>query len=474
MTPPVISFQLPSQGLKVMAGADYILAPDIQHTELDDFSIQWEHNGKIISTDVTCTFNSTELGKHIVSVISSNCDGKTQYDLNIEVLDHEPYVVSFRKQYYAGDENIRYTYAGYGVYLRPHIEYFDNPSYRWLVNGEEVTGENSESYIFTPTTPGEYKVTVAVSNGSKSQPQQIGRNVSRASSEIRKTVTVNCVNGIPAEKYRAESSSSSMLWNKIYDFSPAPGQFINKTSAGGYTGNEKTMEQAINFATNRLTARGYLSLGAWGGYVIVGFDHSVKNNQGNGYDFAIQGNAFSSSNEPGIVWVMQDANGNGLPDDEWYELRGSATGAPGVIQDYEVTYYRPAAPYASYVRWYDRFGNTGKVERNQYHGQEYYYPNWMPESYTIYGTLLPHKTEYGGNFPYDWGYVDNCGTDAFGGDNITGDEQMNGFKISNAIYQNGKPVKLDYIDFIKIQCGIMSTHPSFGEVSTEVFSVKDL
>ena len=42
--------------------------------------------------------------------------------------------------------------------------------------------------------------------------------------------------------------------------------------------------------------------------------------------FAIQGNAFDSSNEPGIVWVMQDVNGNGLPDDEWYELRGSETG----------------------------------------------------------------------------------------------------------------------------------------------------
>ena len=29
--------------------------------------------------------------------------------------------------------------------------------------------------------------------------------------------------------------------------------------------------------------------------------------------FSIKGNAFDSSNEPGIVWVMQDVNGDGLP-----------------------------------------------------------------------------------------------------------------------------------------------------------------
>ena len=39
---------------------------------------------------------------------------------------------------------------------------------------------------------------------------------------------------------------------------------------------------------------------------------------------------------------MQDINGNGQPDDEWYELKGSETGIDGTIQDYEVTYYRPA------------------------------------------------------------------------------------------------------------------------------------
>ena len=60
-----------------------------------------------------------------------------------------------------------------------------------------------------------------------------------------------------------------------------------------------------------------------------------------------------------------------------------------------------------------------------------------------------------GHAPYQWGYVDNCGDDNFAGDSYDGSGQMNGFKISNAMYPDGKPVKLDYIDFIKVQCGVM-------------------
>ncbi len=104
-----------------------------------------------------------------------------------------------------------------------------------------------------------------------------------------------------------------------------------------------------------------------------------------------KGMPFATSNEPGIVWVMQDTNGNGLPDDEWYELRGSETGKSTTIQDYEVTYFRHPAPYAMHNRYIDCFGKEGSVLRNQYHSQEYYYPLWMSESYTIRGTLIPEQ-----------------------------------------------------------------------------------
>ena len=52
-TPPIISFLLPPQGLKVKQNTDYVLTPDIQHSDLPDFSIKWEIDGKEVSTETS-------------------------------------------------------------------------------------------------------------------------------------------------------------------------------------------------------------------------------------------------------------------------------------------------------------------------------------------------------------------------------------------------------------------------------------
>ena len=72
----------------------------------------------------------------------------------------------------------------------------------------------------------------------------------------------------------------------------------------------------------------------------MGFDHSIDNSSSGykgGYNFSITGNAFKGSSDPGIVYVMQDTNGNTLPDDEWYELKGSEYGKEETVQEYAVT-----------------------------------------------------------------------------------------------------------------------------------------
>lgn len=91
--------------------------------------------------------------------------------------------------------------------------------------------------------------------------------------------------------------------------------------------------------------------------------------------FKIYGNANYNPNawqdrpggsaEPGIVLVSKDENGNGLPDDEWYELAGSEYGTDTEIRDYEITYYRPEPENAD-VRWIDNQGNEGYVYRNTF------------------------------------------------------------------------------------------------------------
>ena len=171
------------------------------------------------------------------------------------------------------------------------------------------------------------------------------------------------------EYYRPKTSASNDTCNVVYEYMPAPGQFINELKTGGFNGTQTTLPAANDYAMARLKKNLFVSLGAFGGYIVVGFDHSIDNT--GGYDFGIMGNMFKNSSEPGVVWVMQDTNGDGLPNDTWYELQGSETGKATTIQDYEVTYYRPTEP-GQPVKWTDNKGGEGEVDYlKNFHDQEY-------------------------------------------------------------------------------------------------------
>ena len=290
--------------------------------------------------------------------------------------------------------------------------------------------------------------------------------------------------------YRAKTATSKPDWNKVYEYTPAPGQFINELKTGGFDGTQTTPEAAIAYAEQRMGEvdkngnpyPNWVSLGGFGGYIVVGFDHSIDNL--GSYDFAVFGNSFKGSSEPGIVWVMQDENGNGQPDDTWYELAGSETGKAETIQNYAVTYYRPTEPMSP-VKWTDNQGNSGEIDYlKQFHRQDYYYPLWIEQdSYTLTGTCLKARNydasgngSYWVNAEYDWGYADNFSTvDRLTDDNNTNAGTIaNHFKISDAIDSTGKHKELKYIDFVKVQCAVNAKSGWLGEVSTEVFGFKDL
>lgn len=256
--------------------------------------------------------------------------------------------------------------------------------------------------------------------------------------------------------------------NRVCEFLPAPGQFINETSA------PLTMDEACEWARKQLESEhGYVSLGSFGGYVVVGFDHRVVST--GGYDFAVDGNPLETSSEPGIVWVMQDENGDGEPNDTWYELKGSEYGLTETWQDYAVTYYRPEEEGAD-IRWEDNRGQSGTIARVAYHTQPSYYPAWVAaESYTLRGTRLEARNRFDGlqwvNPPYEWGYVDNFSSidGVFGSGPGT-----NRFRIADAVRADGQPAGLAYIDFVKVQTGVLAQSGELGELSTEVFGIRDL
>lgn len=321
--------------------------------------------------------------------------------------------------------------------LAPRYENGDEATFSWSI--EDVELGNEPTYTFTAQSKGLTKILLTVSNISGSDNREFN-------------ITV-------IDKFM------------VYDYTPAPGQFIGELKTGGSDGTETTHEDAIAYAESRLTDEKFVSLGAFGGYIVVGFDRIVENSEG--YDFSIGGNSFDGSSEPGVVWVMQDENGDGEPNDTWYELSGSETGKAETIQNYTVTYYRPEASKMD-VQWSDNMGGSGVVEYlEDFHNQNSYYPAWIEaDSYTLRGTLLKSRSyDSSGNGSkwvnpaFDWGYADNASTV----DNLN---RENLFEISNAIDEQGNAIALEYIDFIKVQSAIQQQCGWIGEVSTEVTSFK--
>ena len=331
--------------------------------------------------------------------------------------------------------------------------------YTWTVDNEQVQSGENDTYLFTSEQQGEHTVKVEMKN-----------------SYILATQTLKVNVCPPAGTYQRKiSATSSASMNRVYEYLPAPGQFINENHT------TTTMAEACTYAEERINQTAYVSLGGFGGYIIVGFDHSIVND--GDYNIAITGNAFDGSSEPGIVWVMQDENGDGLPNDTWYELRGSEYGKAETWQDYAVTYHKPAGIQLP-TPWTDNHGQSGSIDYlGAFHRQDYYYPAWVKEKqYTLRGTRLKERNydqsgngTYWVNDSYEWGYADNFSAI----DRLTDDDNYNAgpsdnhFKISHAVTFDGKDANLKYIDFIKVQVGVNSKSGWLGEISTEVFGIKD-
>jgi hypothetical protein len=386
---------------------------------------------------------------------TANEDGRDslKFDVHVKALADMPFSWTFERAVY-------HVAQGRTIGLTPHaITNAFAATYTWTVGGDTLQEGATPLYAFNSAEwqQGDYAVKVTMKNPYH---------------EASHTLTVKVC--APEGTYRRPpTAESSVDWNKVYEFLAAPGQFVNK----GYTAN--TMVEAVAYAEGRLRQTAYVSLGGFGGYIVLGFDHSIDND--GGYNFQIIGNSFDGSSEPGIVWVMQDENGDGQPNDTWYELKGSEYGKPETIRNYEITYYRPRAPHMP-VAWTDNQGEEGVIDYlSAYHTQDYYYPLWVEEdTYTLRGTRLEARTEalaptYWINKSFDWGYADNFSAiDRLTTDiNYDAAPNANHFKISDAVGVGGQLANLQYIDFIKVQTGLNVKAAWLGENSTEVFGAKD-
>lgn len=465
LIPPKISFEGGKDEFILETGEVYTFQPNIQNKE--GLKMKWMIDDKVVSTDENYQYEAKEEGLYFIEVSAENEDGEDNAIIKLLIVKGYPPQISFPYKEQSAS-------LGRTIRLMPYIQTTKGVTFQWFVNGKEDKSQTGQYYIYTPTSLGKTEVKVIASKMKSGQVTSSGESTDTGNRIVsEQTITINTVQ--PERTLRPITGSSKRVQNKVYEFLPAPGQFVNE----GY--KAYTMEEANAYAEKRLSQNGYVSLGAFGGYIIVGFDHSIRNS--GDYDFGIKGNSFKGSSEPGIVWVMQDENGNGLPDDNWYELKGSETGKPSTIQDYSVTYYRNSIPKQN-ILWIDNKGHKGEVDWLGFHQQDSYYPNWVKEdSYTLSGTCLASQTfDQSGNGTYwvnpefEWGYADNFSPiDRLTNDiNYNAAPNANHFKISNAITFDGKPIHLEYIDFIKVQTGLNTKAGWLGENSTEVFEFFDM
>ena len=282
-----------------------------------------------------------------------------------------------------------------------------------------------------------------------------------------------------------EPEDDPALVSKVFEYMPAPGIMVNGYSiVGDFIWDGATMQEACDRALRHFRKKYMVSLGAQGGYLVAGFDHNVRNSQGD-YDLVIKGNPFNYQSEPGIIWVMKDENGDGLPNDTWYELKGSEYGTENETLDYAITYYKPTAPEQD-IEWTDNQGGSGIVPYMKTWNQHpSYWQDWVPterdgqgrEYRTYYGSRLKdmhtYENGYSNEPPYPWGYADNMGSDYFVNTKFNASMAMGYYKICNAVKADGQPANLDYINFVKVQTAQTGYTPNLGEISTEVYGIWD-
>lgn len=253
------------------------------------------------------------------------------------------------------------------------------------------------------------------------------------------------------KKDDAGTAAKSKYISKVFEYKPAPGQFVN-TSIGDSAAARKLVGSTENV----------LTLGAFGGYVTFGFDHGVRR-------FGIYSNTIESLSEPGVVMVSQDVNGNGQPDDAWYILAGDQYSK--AVRNYTITYYNPGSN--TDVKWKDNQGDAGTVAINTFHTQAYY-PAFISEkdSVSFTGIKLPSTLKDSA------GYFTNAGFANGYADNWMSDYKTNGynsFDIANAVDENGNKVSLPSVNFVKVYTGQNSKgNSTIGEISTEIRGAIDL
>lgn len=322
-----------------------------------------------------------------------------------------------------------------------------------------------------------------------------------------------------------EASAYSPFVSDVLQYNPAPGKYVNeRLELAGNSENRASQATArcrsYFFKNERLFKEAKLSdepktvsLGAFGGYIVMAFDHMVKNEDGE--DFLVYGYTRGGDRnkeyifpQPGVVFVSFDANANGEADDEWYLLDGgkyqSTTPGKGpedtpqrncsvIYSSPENAEVKPNEQTGFSIEKYiqcdiEAEGNsvteyiaqlTNDYEKNQAGS---YWPEWESG-----------KMTFGGSDQYETVRLPNNGVEKWNHDHSLVEQtewtwnalearyantvvysKNKGFDISKAVDRAGNPVHLPGIHFVRVQTGVCQQIPQKGPSETEVAGASDL
>lgn len=457
---PVISWEMSGVRFSVFTDEVLTIVPNVAHTD-ETTTYQWFQNEELVGTDDHYTFCSENKGVFYIRIKVTNRFGFDEDEVKVTVEEKEETLIDsvpendsvFRWKFPFNEINIP---VGTDLKITPYIiENANNGKWSWSINGEK-TENDKEFLIFRGDEEGDVKVQASLIGDSIKETKNIIIHVCPKAGTFKRT------------------QKGERDVNRIYEYMPAPGHQVNGfilTNKDRLSFPADCTHEAACDSVLLFFKRGWsISLGGCGGYVIAGFDHSIIRKE-SGNELSIKGNPYDYQSEPGIIWVSQDVNGDGIPNDIWYELAGSEYATENHIQEYAITYYHPSRAHSATV-WKDNKDRDGYVPYMSYWNKEDFY--WVPwiarTEHTYYGTALKSRHTYIDGISlipaYDWGYADNLGSD-YNTSAGTGH-----YSISNARTWNGKEADLEFIDFVRIQTAQTGWTPNLGEISTEVYHIR--
>lgn len=282
---------------------------------------------------------------------------------------------------------------------------------------------------------------------------------------------------------------SSEFAAEVIEYFPASGQWVNTTD---FNNPQKALGAPVGLSLDAPDNTSIVSLGAFGGRIVLKFDHTVMDDPRNsmGLDAIVFGNGFWKLinphwrwQEPGNIEISRDVNGNGIADDIWYLIPGSHTQYPS-LNPTDISYHRTDPAYLP--------------EEKSHYPSPTYFPNY-PDFVTFNHFIVPD--EIAGNYENPnygisddetvWGYCDLSPT----APDVVGDGAIylipdnpykvglivesgggDAFDIADAIDPlTGEKANLDGFDFIRITSAsdVFYSYPFLLEISTEVDAVSD-